>query len=121
MDVVVVQSLSRVQLFATQWTVAHQALLSMGFPRQEYWSGLPFPSPRDLPNPGIKPVSQALPGRFFITEPPGKPLLIRGLLSLKVFSDSLYNVLDATSRGHSGVFANVKCFGSFIRICRVPS
>ena len=77
MDVVVVQSLSRVQLFATQWTVAHQALLSMGFPRQEYWSGLTFPSPRDLPNPGIKPVSQALSGGFFITEPPGKPLLIR--------------------------------------------
>jgi len=77
MDVVVVQSLSCVQLFATQWTVAHQALLSMGFPRQEYWSGLPFPSPGDLPDPEIKPGSQALSGGFFITEPPGKPLLIR--------------------------------------------
>ena len=42
--------------FATLWTIAHQAPLSMGFPRQEYWNGLPFPSPRDLPNPGIKPV-----------------------------------------------------------------
>ena len=49
--------LSRVQLSATPWTVAHQAPLSMGFPRQEYWSGLPFPSPGDLPNPGIKPMS----------------------------------------------------------------
>ena len=44
---------------ATPWTVAHQAPLSMGYPRQEYWSGLPFPSPRDLPDPGIEPVSPA--------------------------------------------------------------
>ena len=44
----------------TPWTIAHQAPLSMGFPRQEYWSGLPFPSPGDLPNPGTKPVSPAL-------------------------------------------------------------
>ena len=50
-------SLSRVQLFATLWTVAHQALLSLGFPRQEYWSGFPFPSPEDLPDPGIEPTS----------------------------------------------------------------
>ena len=49
-----------------------QAPLSMGFPRQENQSGLPFPSPRDLPNPGIKPTSSALAGRFFIAEPPGK-------------------------------------------------
>jgi len=47
----------------------------MGFPRQEYWSGLPFPSPGDLPNPAIEPTSPALAGRFFITEPPGKPNL----------------------------------------------
>ena len=52
-----VKSLSRVQLFATLWTVAHQALPSMGFSRQEYWSGLPLPSPGDLPNPGIEPGS----------------------------------------------------------------
>ena len=51
------QSLSHVQLFATQWTIPHQAPLSMGFPRQEYWSGLPFPSPGDLPNPRIGPMS----------------------------------------------------------------
>ena len=48
--------LSHVQLFVTSWTVAHQALLSMGFPRQEYWSGLPFPPPGDLPDPGIEPT-----------------------------------------------------------------
>ena len=47
--------------------------LSVGFPRQEYWSGLPFPSPGDLPNPGMQPASPALSGRFFITEPSGKP------------------------------------------------
>ena len=51
------QSLNYVQLFPTQWTVAHQIPLSTGLPRQEYWSGLPFPSPVDLPNPEIKPVS----------------------------------------------------------------
>ena len=55
-----VKSLSRVRLFATPWTVAYQAPLSMGFSRQEYWSGLPFPSPGDLPNPGIEPGSLAL-------------------------------------------------------------
>ena len=55
-----VKSLSRVQLFATSWTVAHQAPLSMGFSRQEYWSGLPFPSPGDLHDPGIEPTSPAL-------------------------------------------------------------
>ena len=59
--------------FATPRTVAYQAPLSMGFPKQEYWSGLPFPSPRDLPDPGIKPMSPALAGGFFTTELPGKP------------------------------------------------
>ena len=52
--------LSRVRLFETAWTVAYKAPLSMGFSRQEYWSGLPFPSPGDLPDPGIEPVSSAL-------------------------------------------------------------
>ena len=55
------QSLSHVRLFATLWTVARQALLSMGFSRQEYLSGLPFPSPRDLPNPGMEPTSPVPP------------------------------------------------------------
>ena len=54
------QSLNHVRLFATSWTVVLQVLLSMGFPRQEYWSGSPFPSPGDLPNPGIKPRSPPL-------------------------------------------------------------
>ena len=54
------KSLSRVRLFATPWTVAYQAPLSVRFSRQEYWSGLPFPSPGDLPDPGIEPRSPAL-------------------------------------------------------------
>ena len=68
------QSLSRVRLFATLWTVARQAPLSMGFPRQEYWSGLSFPSPGDLPNPGIEPSSPALQADSLLSEPPGKPV-----------------------------------------------
>ena len=56
--------------------MAHQAPLSMGFSRQECCSGLPFPPPGDLPDPGIKPVSPTLAGRFFTTEPPGNPILL---------------------------------------------
>ena len=61
--------------FVTPWTVAHQAPLSMGFPRQKYWSELPFPSPGDLPDPGIESMSPALAGDFFTTEPPEKPFI----------------------------------------------
>ena len=67
-----VRHFSCVQLFATSWTVTHQAPLSVGFPRQEYWSGLPFPLAGDLPNPGIELTSPALAGGFFTSEPPGK-------------------------------------------------
>ena len=70
-----VKSLSRVRVFETQWTVAHQAPLSMGFSRQEYWSGLPFPSPGDLPDPGIEPGSPALQADILTSEPPGRPLV----------------------------------------------
>jgi len=65
--------ISCVQLFVTLWTIAYQVPLFMEFSRQEYWSGLPFPPPGDLPDPGIKPVSPALAGRFFTTVPPGMP------------------------------------------------
>ena len=61
--------------FVTPWTVGYQAPLSMGFTRQEYWSGLLLPSPGDHPDPGIEPPSPALAGTFITTEPPGKPLL----------------------------------------------
>ena len=69
-------------ILSTPWTVAHQTPLSMGFPRQEYYSGLSFPSLGELPNPGIEPASPALQavsciaGRFFTTEPRGKPSAI---------------------------------------------
>ena len=66
-----VKSLSRIRLFATPWTVAHQAPPSMGFSRQEYWSGLPFPPPVDLPDPGIELRSPALQADALTSEPPG--------------------------------------------------
>ena len=65
--------LSHVWLFASAWTAAHQAPLSVEFSRQEYWSGLPCPSPGDLPDPGIKPISPVLQTDSLPTEPPGKP------------------------------------------------
>ena len=68
-----VKSLSRVRLFVTPWTVAYQAPPSMGFSRQKCWSGLPFPSPRDLPNPGIEPGSPTFQAKALPYEPPGKP------------------------------------------------
>ena len=75
----------------TPWTVACQAPLSMGFSRQESWSGLPFPPPVDLPNPGPKPRSPALAGRFFTTEPPGKFILDAG----NCFATKLSRILIA--------------------------
>ena len=62
--------------FASAWTVARQVSLSMEFSRQEYWSGLPYPLPEDLPGPGIESVFPALAGRFFITEPQRKPYFL---------------------------------------------
>ena len=71
------KSLSHTRLFVTPWTIAHQAPLTFGFFRQEYWSGLPFPPLWDLPDPGIKPTSPAfsvVAGGFFTAEPPGQPM-----------------------------------------------
>ena len=68
-----VKSLSRVRLSATPWTVAYQAPPSMGFSRQEYWSGVPFPSPGDLPDPGIEPGSPTFQADTLTSESPGKP------------------------------------------------
>ena len=77
---------------ATPWTVAHQAPPSMGFPRQEYWSGLPCPSPGDLPNPGIKPMSFASQANL-TTEPSGKPqvadYVVSNLTPLEVLGAAL--------------------------------
>ena len=75
-------SFSRVLLFVTPWTIAHQAPLSMEFPRQEYSSELPFPSPGDLPDPGIKPTSPALQADSLPSKPPGK-LLNLGFVQLQ--------------------------------------
>ena len=69
-----VKSLSRVRLFATPWTVAHQAPPSMGFSRQEYWSEVPFPSPGDLPDLGIELGSPEFQADALTSEPPGKPV-----------------------------------------------
>ena len=71
---------SHVRLFVTPWMVARQAPLSVEFSRQEYWSGLPFRPPGDLPDPEIEPTSPTLTGRFFSTEAPGKPGLVWPLL-----------------------------------------
>ena len=82
------QSLSRVWLCATLWTVAHQAPLSVGFFRQEYWRGLLFLPPGNLPDPGIEPTtltSPALAGGFFTTEPPGKPYHFLSQIADSVF------------------------------------
>ena len=66
--------LTPVRLFATPWTIAHQVPLPLGFPKQEYWSGLPFPPPGNLPHPGIEPASPALTGGFVTIEPSTKSL-----------------------------------------------
>ena len=82
-----VQLVSLVPVFVIPWTVARQAPLSMEFSRQEYWSGLSFPSLGDVPDPGIKPTSPALAGGFFTTEPQEKPwytLNIHTFISVKV-------------------------------------
>ena len=74
----------------TPWTVAHQALLSMGFSGQEHWSGLPFSSPGDLPDPGIESGSPALQADSLPTEPPGKPCVVHLiLLSQQFLSNNL--------------------------------
>ena len=79
-----VKLLSCVQLFATPWTTAYQAPPSMGFSRQEYWSGLPFPSPGDLPDPGIEPWSPAFQADTLTSEPPGKSLFQKKLSVIQI-------------------------------------
>ena len=110
---------SCVWLFATPWTVAQQAPLSMGFPRQEYWRGLPFPPPGNLPNPGIEPVSPvalALAGRFFISwttlEAPfelARPSKKKEKWIKVVRTDILILFLNSGERINSSTFSNVTC------------
>ena len=80
-----VRALNRAQLFVTPWTVAHQASLSTGFSRQEYWSGLPFSPPGNLPNPGIEDGSPTRQADSLSSEPPGKPTQIYGQTVCWVF------------------------------------
>ena len=73
----------------TPWTVARQAPLSTGFPRQEYWSGLPFPFPGDFSDPGTEPASPAVAGRFFTAEPLGKPIHMLTLMHIRLRTKSV--------------------------------
>ena len=105
----VLSHFSRVWLFATLWTVAHQASLSLGFSRQEYWSGLPCIPPGYLPDPGIEPGSpvSCIVGGFFTTEPPGKPsdgmkVKVKSLSRVRLFAtpwtvaySSIHGILQA--------------------------
>jgi len=95
------QLLSRVQLFATPRTVAHQAPLLMGFPKQEYWSGLPFLFPGNLPDPGIEPLSPALAGEFFTTKPRGSPVISMNISKYKttIQAQTLYSITQFQGTG----------------------
>ena len=99
-----VKSLSRVWLFVTPWTVAYKAPLSMEFSRQEYWSGLPFPSPGDFPDLGIEPVSPALAGGFFTTEPlvVGSPTTHVSLLKYQLLNEILLKIATQLSTSLPG-------------------
>ena len=81
--------ISCVRFFATPWTIASPDPLSMQFPRQGYWSGLPFPSPGDIPDPGIEPMSPSLASGFFTTEPPGKPVMVVHLSLIRVLASGI--------------------------------
>ena len=117
-----VKSISRVRPFATRWTVAYQAPLSMEFSRQEYWSGLPFPSPGDLPNPGLESGCPGLQAEALLSEPPRKPTFTKYIafcelyfffffIILHVFITSLtsaYNKISNTSLIPSSDFVTGK-------------
>ena len=90
---------------AIPWTVVYQVSLSMGFSRQEYWSGLPFPSPGDLPDPGIKPRSPALQADTLPSEPPGKPVLF---LCAPIIRDNIHSVCFMY-QAYSILYALVTC------------
>ena len=110
-----VKSLSRVQLFATPWIVAYQASLSIGFSRQEYWSRLPFPSPGDLPDPGIKPRTPALQADVLPFEPPGKPNVKQLYSIFKKKSTNKIKGRRGSTRGREGS-TNLIHFSSLLSI-----
>ena len=107
-----VKSVSCVWLFATPWTVAYQAPLSMGFSGQEYWSGLPFPSPGDLPDPRKEPRSPALQADALNSEPPRKPPSVNGkiisYLIKKLFFLTPFNSTANKLHGQISVLFKIK-------------
>ena len=110
--IVAVQSLNHVQLFATPWTVARRAPLSMGFSRQEYWSGLPCPSPRDLPDPGVKSASPTLHVDSLPTELPWKSTFIK--LNWQIFKKKKSLVLSL-------LVGEIKPTSSFLCFAKNPT
>ena len=94
MPIVAIQSLSQLRIFVFPRTTPRQSSLPMGFPRQEYWSGLPFPSPGDLPKLGINLTSLALAGRLFTTEPPEKPFVMPISTVINIFRNDMPSQLQ---------------------------
>ena len=115
-----VKSLSCVRLFATPWT-AYQAPPSMGFSRQECWSGLPFPSPGDLPNPGIKPRSPALWADALTSEPPGKSSTVTGINGKSQTKPRLNNGLLLLEQSSKFLWASVSSHTKFLSNWLTPS
>ena len=108
-----IKSLSRVRLFETLWTVAHQAPPSMGFSRQEYWSRLPFPSPGDLPDPGIESRSPALQADSLTSEPPeSKIQFLCWMATLKLLSGSTFPSLSNTWLENTSIEKGTWALGS---------
>ena len=101
--------------FVTPWTVAYKAPLSIGFPRQEYWKGLPFPSPGDLPKWGIKSTSPASAWGFFTTESPGKPYIQRKPL-LNFVSYFLLNIMYTHTHPYRSILRPFFFFFQFSNI-----
>ena len=107
---------SHVQHDATPWAIAHQALLSLGFSRQQYWSELSFPSPGDLPDPGIQPAAPALSGRFLTTESP--PLV--GINSLDILVCLLVHMSKRTHTPKNAIAGSQGgCMFSAKRDCQI--
>ena len=102
-----VKSLSHVLFFATPWTVTYRALWSMGFSRQEYWSGLPFPSPEDLLNPGTEPGSLALQADSLLSEPLGKPCIYIKYIYIGIDISSIYLYLSINHLSTSQIWAGI--------------